>query len=691
MISLRHCSIKTKLTVLMMLISLLLLLVVSGIVLTSEYFKSRAELAQQLRVLSAALSATIRQSVVLGKYAEAEKQLETLSTQQHIHAAYLFDARGRPVAQYLDQSNTPLVWQALAVDFTDDVAPLWQTSAAEQLHERARSFALFTPIVFDDRRVGTLYLLSDARIVQERLGVVLFAVALALLLLFCASWLLAGWLQKPVSEPVINLSRIMTRVSEEQRYSLRVKKTADDEIGTLVDVFNRMLEQIEKHQLQQQQYQQHLEKTVELRTADLRTTLAELEEARAQADAANAAKSMFLARITHELRTPMIGVLGMNGLLLRTGLTREQKMLADTIQKSGEDLLAMVSDVLDLSRIEAGKMPLDIGPVDLAGVVQDVVTLLAPQARAKGLMLQTKITPTPRWQVEADRAKVSQILLNLVGNAIKFTSAGSVTVRLAMSETPDRMNVTCRFEVEDTGIGMKKEECRQVFALFHQLDNQSSRTRGGSGLGLAIVQQFVDLMEGSIDLSSQPGQGTRVALTFQFPRSLMLLPGPAQGASAQGPHPDDITDPAIVPAAKEGTAQDRYPSAGARGALYVGRHPALKQLLSLTLGRHGYQLVCADDIKGVPVVNTSVACALGFVDTAGITADDLEPLLDSGALPPVCYLVIDDQSPELSARARSLCAGVIRKPVRAEALVSALKTVSKDTTKADAAVSSEVL
>lgn len=673
---LRHRSIKTKLTLLMMLISVLLLLVVSGVVLTAEYFQSRAELVQQLRVLSNTLTSTTRQPLLLGKHADAQRLLESLTTQQHIQAAYLFDGQGQPVAQYLVQNNAPLVWQGLSSDFNEAANEFRQLSDVEQLRKGSNSFGLFSPIFFDDRHIGTLYLLSDAQSVQERLGVVLFAVVMSLLLLFCCSWLLAGWLQKPVSEPLVSLTRIMTRISEERRYSLRARKSGNDEIGTLVDIFNRMLEQIEEHQQQQRQYQQQLEETVERRTADLRETMAELEVARAQADEANAAKSLFLSRITHELRTPMIGVLGMNGLLSRTGLTPQQKMLVDTIRKSGEDLLTMVSDVLDMSRIEAGKMPLVIETVDIADIIEDVTRLLISQAQDKGLVLRNEISSEELWLVEADRAKINQILLNLVGNAIKFTRSGSVIIRLHMTAQPEDLTALCRIEVEDSGVGMSEDESRKVFDLFHQLDNQSAQARSGSGLGLAIVKQFVDLMNGSIALSSRTGHGTRFELIFKFPKS--ESPAPTRDHSRLKQHktnPDTI-DTIIVDDSCLITASEK--SDMPKQVLFVGRHPALKQLLSLALAQYQYQLICADDLSSAAVAAAHSSYLLVFIDVAAVTRKQLEQSLLSGRLPKKSYLLIDDQTADLSDRIQACCAGFIRKPVRAEVLTSILATETQN-------------
>lgn len=522
----RHRSIKSKLTLLMMLISTVLLLIVSGVVLVSEYFQSRAILMQEMRVLSSALVANARQALVLGKYSEVEKVLGALSTQRHIHAAYFFDQQGKPVVQYLVQKNAGLVWSALETDFYGDHGLYRPTALTEQVRYSTNHFGLFTPVFYNNKQVGTLYLLSDLSSVKGRLGAVAFAVTISLFLLFACSWWLAGRLQKPVSEPILELSRVMKSISENKKYSLRASKSSHDEIGVLVDIFNQMLSQIETHLHQQQQYQQNLELTVEQRTNELRSTIGELQLAREQADAANAAKSLFLSRMTHELRTPLIGVLGMNGLLLRTSLTEQQKMLVDIANKSGEDLLALISDVLDVSRIEAGKLKLETAEVDICQVIEESAELLFPQAHDKGLQLLLDIPMDALWTVRADRAKIVQIMMNLIGNAIKFTSSGSITVRLHSAPRAED-TMTFRIDVEDTGVGMNETDSQRVFELFYQLDNQPTEARVGSGLGLAIVKQLVDLMNGSLHLSSVPGVGSAFQIELVCPviarRSLPVL------------------------------------------------------------------------------------------------------------------------------------------------------------------------
>jgi signal transduction histidine kinase/AmiR/NasT family two-component response regulator len=269
------------------------------------------------------------------------------------------------------------------------------------------------------------------------------------------------------------------------------------------------LERYQEAQQELAKYRDHLEDLVALRTQ-------ELTEARTAAEAANIAKSAFLANMSHEIRTPMNGVLGMANLVRRAGVTSEQQEYLDKIETSGRYLLGIVDDILDLSKIEAGKLQLSPRDFALDELLRDITAVVGDRAAAKGLALRVDMPNAPRW-LHGDSARLTQALVNYLGNAVKFTEQGSVALSCRVLDEDDT-GYLLRFEVTDTGIGMTRDEQIRIFEPFEQVDKTARRRFHGSGLGLAIAKRIAALMGGTVGVESEPGKGSSFWLTVQLNR-----------------------------------------------------------------------------------------------------------------------------------------------------------------------------
>ena len=352
----------------------------------------------------------------------------------------------------------------------------------------------------------------DAEVGQLRTTIILVTIG-AVLLAVLAGWLMSRQIAKPIGQ----LASASERVAQGD-LSTPVDVKSSNEIGVLTHSFNQMIVSLKKSRGELQQWGEELERKVEERTADLEQRGQELADTNVRLEEASQHKSQFLANMSHELRTPLNSIIGYTKLMLdglEGDINEEQKQDLQTVYNNSKHLLELINDLLDLSRIEAGKTVLSYGTFTISDLLSEVIPSMEQLAREKGLALTYSVTPDID-NLYADKAKTKQVLINILGNAVKFTNEGSV--KLDVAET----NSDFIFSVTDTGIGIKEEDLEVIFDSFQQVGPAQIAGYEGTGLGLAISKQFIEMQGGRIWAESELGKGS--TFTFTLPKKKVASP-----------------------------------------------------------------------------------------------------------------------------------------------------------------------
>jgi two-component system, sensor histidine kinase len=458
----------------------------------------------------------------------AAELLQGLKGQPSITRACIYTARGAIFASYtagLSQPSFP-------------PAP----PAMDQSGFRDGQLFVFHTIRLEGERVGAIYLESDLRYMHWQVVRSIWVSLLILAVSSIVAYVLGGRLQGLISKPVVHLAQTAKAVSVRKDYTIRAQKSTDDELGQLVVGFNEMLGEIEERDAALRQHRDSLEEQVRKRTAELEQANAQLLEAKDRAETASRAKSEFLANMSHEIRTPMNGILGMSELLRDTGLAGEQRNFVNAIRSSADKLLAVINDILDLSKIEAGKLDLSPVPFGLRECIRGPMELLAARAAQKKIALCSDVSPAVPDRMVGDPVRLQQVLLNLLGNALKFTDEGAVGLEVTAEPSPNG-EVLVAFESKDTGIGIPPEKQETIFEAFTQADGSVARRFGGTGLGLTISSRLVSLMGGRIWVESAPGIGS----CFHFTARFQVAEEQAVPASASAPAADHLSERTCSP------------------------------------------------------------------------------------------------------------------------------------------------
>ena len=488
--------IKKKMLVMTMAVTTVALILASAVFLAYTRYNAKSGLVEDISSLAQLLASRSTAALTFDDARLAEENLAAVRSKKAVVAACIIDKAGKPFAR-------------LNVNPGENFPCLVLRQGGRSYLFSAQYLDLFEPMLLQGEEVGTIYLRASLKELNNLWMKYLLAAVAIVVICALLALLLSARLLEIISEPLIRLTRTAEKIAQRTREESlvteaeRVQKTSGDELGTLVDAFNNMLDQIRERDRFLQEANENLENRVGQRTQDL-------NRARQIAEAANQSKSSFLAHMSHELRTPLNAILGFSQLMAKDADTsNEHREQLAIINRSGGHLLAMINDVLDLSKIEAGRMTLAIAPFDLHHLCNDIAMLMRFRAEEKNLFLKLFIDDEVPRYVISDSMKLRQVMINLLGNAVKFTDAGGISLHVSLPR-PGLL----RFAVIDSGQGIAQESQRTVFEPFVQASNLSNSK--GTGLGLTISRKIAEMLGGSMGLESALGKGSTFWLETPF-------------------------------------------------------------------------------------------------------------------------------------------------------------------------------
>lgn len=498
---LTNISINRKLIVMQMITFSFVISVCAALYLYFDYTTLRDNKSKNLMVVAQVIGTNAEAPLLFNDSDAANEILNDLKVETDVTNATISDTSLRQIGFYTKSGKA---------DYSFKKIPLENAKV-----EVTNSDIFVYYKIFSDREwLGTVCLKAELTALKKQFYDKAKLVGLIVIAGFLLALLVSAILQKYISHPIIKLAGLMEGVNHSMNYKIRSNYQGKDEIGKLSMAFNNMLEKIEKHEQVLSEANSQLESKVEQRTLELKQQNEKLSIANELAQQSRLAKDQFLATMSHEIRTPLNAIIGFQQLLKETPLNKEQQEYVESIDFAGKNLLVIINDILDLSKIEAGKFEINQESLSVEQAIKSVMDLVDFSAKEKKLELVFNHDDSIPATVIGDTARFNQILLNLIGNAVKFTDKGKVTVTSKLVSHKDDI-VLCEFIIEDTGIGIPPEKLNLVFERFTQASADTTRKYGGTGLGLTIVQQLLKLQGGNISVKSKVGEGS--TFTFYIP------------------------------------------------------------------------------------------------------------------------------------------------------------------------------
>ncbi len=487
---LRNLSIKHKLTAITSIACCVVLILASTVLITMEMVHQRRIVEQELQAIAQIVGNNSTAAVYFEDQQSAQEILAALRVKPNIIEARIFTPDGEIFAEFI-------------LGKTGVEGTAGETVSVEARDEEVIEFT--QPIVLDGEEIGEISVTSDLELMYATINTFILIAISVILICAVVAYILLSRMQSAVSGPIFHLLDVMQGVSQENDYTIRAEKQGRDEMGTLVDGFNSMLNTVQEND-------------------------AELREAQRQAETANRSKSEFLANMSHELRTPLNAILGFSEIIkgeLLGKLNNENYLeYAGDIHESGTHLLEVINDILDISKIESGKVELQDEEFDIPDMINKSLRLVKERAQNGGIDIKVDLQPGLPNLI-ADLRLTKQCLINLLSNSVKFTSDdGIVTVR-AWQEKDGQLAIS----VADNGIGIAAEDITKVLLPFGQVESAFSRDHQGTGLGLPLTKSLVELHGGSIEVRSALGAGTDVIM--RFPAERVSDPAPRAGQETQ--------------------------------------------------------------------------------------------------------------------------------------------------------------